>query len=238
MPIEPRSWTANSSMRLEHRRRSPWAEHAVTASIQLLTGGSWCQLKPSQRSTPNAADHPDRPGGMPLHDRGVEHAGQHDEVPLGARRAVEHHPLVRCRRCGAAASSTARRRTGGRPSSGCSTERPAGDVELRPGRPRRGIRPGLEDRAAARDPPLVDGRAQRMIDLLHQHRAEGVGPLRRQPALLEVLGESPQSPGRRFRHLLDATASTDEVGRSRPTPGRESGSSTTQLWATGSRRFT
>ena len=32
---------------------------------------------------------------MALHDRGLEHAGQHDEVPLGTRGPVEHHPLDR-----------------------------------------------------------------------------------------------------------------------------------------------
>ena len=139
---------------------------------------------------PEPADNPDRTGGMSLHDRGVEHFGQHDEVPLGARWPIEHHPLVAVV---GVAEKPARQPVGKAASRGkrLLPQRPAGDVEQRPGRPRCRIRLRLENRAAARYASLVDGRSQREIDLLHKHLVEDLGSLGAHPALFEVLGQPP-----------------------------------------------
>ena len=51
MPREPRSCTANSSS-ARTTVTSPCGSQAVTVSIQLDTGGSWCHRRPSQRATP------------------------------------------------------------------------------------------------------------------------------------------------------------------------------------------
>ena len=51
MPRDPRSCTANSSS-ARTTVTSPCGSQAVTVSIQLDTGGSWCQRSPSQRATP------------------------------------------------------------------------------------------------------------------------------------------------------------------------------------------
>ena len=89
---------------------------------------------------------------------------------------------------------------------------PPSDVELCSRRPRGGIGAGLEHGAPARDPSLVNRRAQRMIDLFEQHRVEGLGPFGTQAALLELLGESSSSPDSGLRHRADATAISSGEG--------------------------
>lgn len=123
-------------------------------------------------------DDPDRPGWVTLDDRSIEHTGQDDKIALGAGGAVEHHPLVRSVR----ATQEPTRKTVGEPPSGVKRlliDRPPGDAELRVGRPRGRIGHWLEDRAAARDSPLVNRRAKRVVDLAHQQVTEGLGPSRR-----------------------------------------------------------
>src|SRR5439155_8060496 len=74
------------------------------------------------------------------------------------------------------------------------------DLELRPWAPAIRVGAGLEDRAATGDPSLVDNRSERVVDLLEDHVSEGLAGDGRQAALLELLGQTPQSPGRGRAH--------------------------------------
>ena len=138
---------------------------------------------------------------MSLHDRRVEHLGQHDEVTLGARGSVEDHPLVAVV---GVAHQPARQPISKAASGGkwLLTEWRTGDVEQRPRRPCLWIRSGFENGSAARDAPLMDSRAEGVIDLLDQHLAEGIGSFRWQPALLEVLGQPSKASGEALSHRL------------------------------------
>jgi hypothetical protein len=144
-------------------------------------------------------DDPDGPGRVALHDHGLEHVGQDDEITLRAGGPVEHHPLVRAVR---AAQEPTREPIGEASSvrQRLVTHGPPSDVELHAGRPRGGIRLGLKDRAGACNPPLVDSGADRMIDLYEQYLAEALVSIQAQAALVEVLRESSQSARRRIRH--------------------------------------
>ena len=142
---------------------------------------------------------------MPLHDRRVEHAGQDDEVALRPRGTVEHHPLAR-----AVGSPQEPAREAVGEATGVLerlVHRPARDVELRSGCPRRRIRLGFDDRAAARDAFFVDRRPERLIDLSHQELAECFVSVRPQAAFVELLGESPQARGWCLRHRHDGRGS-------------------------------
>ena len=198
-PDAPRSEVVDGELehRLEHlgiavvRARGHGVDPAADGRLVVPA-----EAAPAQHA--EASDDPDEPVGVALHDRGVEHAGQHDEVTLGAGGTVEHHPLVRAV---GAAQEPARKPVG---EAASVRERlvdgPAGDVELRSRRPRRRIGQGSRIVPLLDDPSLVDGRAERVIDLLQQHLAEGVGSLEAQAALVELLGESSQSPRGGVRH--------------------------------------
>ncbi len=189
MPRDPRSWTANLSM-ARRTAGSPCAGSVVRASLQLLTGGSRCQLKPSQRRTPNFPTTRTEPAGCRwtiVASSTYASTAMSRSEPAGRSKTISSFgPSVR-RRIQLERPS-AKRRAAGR---GCSTERGAGDVELGLRRPDGWIRCGLEDRAAARGPSLVDRRPERQIDLLDQHVSDRGGFVQTQPALLELLGESP-----------------------------------------------
>ena len=58
-------------LRARGDRIDPTAHRRLVVPIEAL---------PAQHT--EVSDDPDRPGGMPLNDRGVEHAGQDDEVAL------------------------------------------------------------------------------------------------------------------------------------------------------------
>ena len=205
MPIDPRSCTANSSS-ASSTSGSPWTEHAVTASIQLLD--RWlvvpAEALPAQHA--EVADDPDRPGRVALDDRGVERLGQHHQVALRAGGPVEDHPLVAVVR---AAQEPARQPVGEAPGGveRVVVQRGLGDVEAAcrpptsPGRtPARGSRrcsrPAARGRAGAapgRPPPAAAGEKASVT-------------VERQPALLEVFGEPSHSPGHGVRHRADAIA--------------------------------
>ena len=179
----------------------------------VLTGGSWCQLKPRHRSTPKPPTTRTTRR-VALHDRGVEHAGQDHEVTLGAGGTVEHHPLVRAvgvpqQPAREPVGETASRRER-------ADRRDPGEVELRPRRPGRRVGQGVEDGAAARGAPLVDRGAEGMVDLRHQHLVERIGTLEVRPL------SSSSSASRRNRPAGASGIPTDTTADA--APGRSVGS--------------
>ena len=93
MPSDPRSWTANSSSasrtsaspcaRARRDRVDPAGDRRLVVPAEIL-----------ESDHPEPPDDAHRPGRMPLHQRRVEHLGEHDEVAFRAGRTVEHDPLV------------------------------------------------------------------------------------------------------------------------------------------------
>ena len=91
----PRTEVVNGELqhRLEHvtlareRRRSDAVEPCRDGWLVMPR-----QLDPTEDA--EAPHEPNRAGGMPLHDRGVQHGGQHYEIAFGGGGPVEQHPLV------------------------------------------------------------------------------------------------------------------------------------------------
>ena len=139
------------------------------------------------------ADDPDRPRRVALHDRGVEHLREHDEVAFGAGGSVEDHPLVGA--VGAAdhpARQAVREQPRGR-------EREAVDESARDGEvcsrlPGGRVGPRLDECAAARHPSLVRRGAERMVDLLEQERPDRVVLVEGESLFLELLGKTASPP--------------------------------------------
>src|SRR5262249_61763910 len=92
----------------------------------------------------------------------------------------------------------------------------AGDLELRPRSPAGGIGAGLEQRAGARDAPLVHLGSHRVIDLLEEHGPVTAGPALPEAELLELVGEAPQTPAlarRHRRHRYSSTSASSPASR-------------------------
>ena len=151
--------------------------------------------EPLPAQHPERTDDADHVGRVALDDGGVHHVGQDGQVPLRAGRAVEEHPLAfgvvlpAQQPAGEPVDEPSGRRQGGL------AQGRAGDLQLGPLRPGRGVRLGLEDGAAAGDPSLVHRRPQGVVHLFQQHGSERRAAVGGQAALLQLFGQSLQAAG-------------------------------------------
>ena len=209
MPREPRSWTANSSS-ARTTSTSPDPSHAATVSIQLATGGSWCQPTPPSGSPPARRRSTAPPGGAAPPSRPTPRRSRRGLAPsrTGGRRPSTRRSL----RPVARPSSRGHRRTV------ASRRSPRGE---RPPGDRRAACPRTTqpDRWSAPPAPLsspraaLDVRSQRSVDLLEHEPADRVARIDGETALLrQLLPQAPQPGG---SSAIDRRLPTRSRGSSR-----------------------
>ena len=135
-------------------------------------------------------DHPDDAGRVPLHQRRAEHLGEHHEVALGPGRPVEDRPLVVV----VAAADQPAGEPVGEPAGAHqrhAVDLPAGDGEARPHVPGARVGGGIDDRAVARDPALVDLGSQGVVDVLEEEGTPRVVDVEGEARLGQLLGQPP-----------------------------------------------
>ncbi len=149
---------------------------------------------PGQAVPAQHAEGARRPHGahrMALDEGRAEGLGQHDQVALGAGRAVEHGQLVVPVE---AAHQPARQPVGEPSATGqrCLAEVAAADRELGGGLPRRPVGRRFDDRTEARDPALVDRRPQGVVELGQHHLPPRLGSVEGEADLGQLLGQAPE----------------------------------------------